>query len=123
MADLQAFDIGLMPLPDDEWTRGKGGYKLLQYMAVAVPAVASPVGINRILVSDGVDGFHATGEEEWVDRLCRLIRDADLRRQMGAAGRRKMEREYALSVSAGRLIEILKATCPDPSASSASSTA
>ena len=123
VADLQAFDIGLMPLPDDEWTRGKGGYKLLQYMAVAVPAVASPVGINRILVSDGVDGFHATGEEEWVDRLCRLIRDADLRRQMGAAGRRKMEREYALSVSAGRLIEILKATCPDPSASSASSTA
>jgi glycosyltransferase involved in cell wall biosynthesis len=114
VADLQAFDIGLMPLPDDEWTRGKGGYKLLQYMAVAVPAVASPVGVNRVLVSDGVEGFHAAGEGEWVDRLCRLIRDADLRRQMGAAGRRKMEQEYALSVSAGRLIEILKATSKNP---------
>jgi glycosyltransferase involved in cell wall biosynthesis len=109
--DLRAFDIGLMPLPDDAWTRGKGGYKLLQYMAVGIPAVTSPVGVNRVLVSDGVDGFWATGEEAWTDRLCRLILDADLRRSAGAAGRRKMESAYALSVSAGRLIEILKATC------------
>ncbi|MSS71038.1 MAG: glycosyltransferase family 1 protein [Candidatus Latescibacteria bacterium] len=123
VADLRTFDIGLMPLPDDEWTRGKGGYKLLQYMAVGIPAVTSPVGVNRVLVSDGADGFWAAGEEAWTDRLCRLIRDADLRRNTGAAGRRKMEREYALSVSADRWIEILKATCPDPSASSASSTA
>jgi glycosyltransferase involved in cell wall biosynthesis len=121
--DLRAFDIGLMPLPDDEWTRGKGGYKLLQYMAVGIPAVTSPVGVNRAIVQEGVDGFHADGEEAWTDRLCCLIRDADLRRKMGAAGRKKMEREYALSVSAGRFIEILKVTCPDPSASSASSTA
>lgn len=122
VADLQTFDVGLMPLPDDEWTRGKGGYKLLQYMAVGVPTVTSPVGINRILVSDGVDGFLATSEEEWTDRLCCLIQDADLRNRMGAEGRRKMERDYALSVSAGRLIKILQATCPDRSASSASST-
>jgi glycosyltransferase involved in cell wall biosynthesis len=110
VADLQTFDVGLMPLPDDAWTRGKGGYKLLQYMAVGVPAVTSPVGINRTLVEDGVDGFLATSEEEWTDRLCRLIEDADLRQRMGVAGRRKMERGYALSASASRFIEILKAT-------------
>ncbi len=111
VADLQAFDVGLMPLPDDAWTRGKGGYKLLQYMAVGIPAVTSPVGVNRVIVEDGVDGFWAEDGAAWTDRLCRLIGDADLRRRMGAAGRRKMEGAYALSVSAERLIGILQATC------------
>lgn len=109
--DLQTFDVGLMPLPDDEWTRGKGGYKLLQYMATGLPTVASPVGINRVLVADGVEGFWAEDTEGWTDRFCRLIVDADLRRRMGAAGRCKVEKEYALSGSAARLIGILRATC------------
>ena len=111
VADLQAFDVGLMPLPDDEWTRGKGGYKLLQYMAVGIPAVTSPVGVSRVIVADGAEGFWAEDEAAWTDRLCRLVADADLRRRMGAAGRRKMERAYALSVSAERLIGILRETC------------
>ncbi len=122
VADLQRFDIGLMPLTDDAWTRGKGGYKLLQYMAVGIPAIASPVGINRVLVEDEVNGFQANSEKEWTHQLFRLIEDTDLRRRMGEEGRRRMERDYALSVSADRLIEVLKSTCPDRSASSASST-
>jgi glycosyltransferase involved in cell wall biosynthesis len=70
------------------------------------------VGVNRSIVEDGVDGFHADGEAAWTERLGRLVEDAGLRGRMGAVGRRKMERDYALSVSAVRLIEILRTTCP-----------
>jgi len=107
VADLQTFDIGLMPLPDDVWTRGKGGYKLLQYLSMGVPVVASPVGINREIVKDGVNGFLAASDREWMTGLERLIRDPDLRRRMGADGRGKMEACYSLKQSSQRLLQIL----------------
>jgi glycosyltransferase involved in cell wall biosynthesis len=106
--ELRGFDIGLMPVPDDPWTRGKGGYKLLQYMAVGLPVVTSPVGINRRIVSDGETGFWAHTPEEWEERLARLIADPALRRQMGQRGRAAMEADYALEVSSRRLGEILR---------------
>jgi glycosyltransferase involved in cell wall biosynthesis len=106
--DLQGFDIGLMPMPDDPWTRGKGGYKLLQYMALGLPVVTSPVGINRQIVRDGESGYWARTPEEWEDRLARLIQDADLRRHLGQRGRAEVEATYALSLASERLLEILE---------------
>ncbi len=105
--DLRGFDIGLMPLPDDPWTRGKGGYKLLQYLSMGIPAVSSPVGINREIVEDGVNGFCAGTHDEWVSCLDRLIQDRALRHRLGKAGRAKMEACYSLDRSSRRLLRIL----------------
>jgi glycosyltransferase involved in cell wall biosynthesis len=107
--DLRALDVGLMPLPDDEWTRGKCGMKALQYMALAIPPVVSPVGANLTIVEDGMSGFHARTEEEWVDRLERLLRDPALRARMGAAGRRAVEARYSARVQAPRMARVLRA--------------
>lgn len=106
--ELRGFDIGLMPVPDDPWTRGKGGYKLLQYMATGLPVVTSPVGVNRRIVRDGETGFWARTPEEWEECLARLIADPALRRRMGQRGRAAMEADYALEACSRRLAEILK---------------
>ncbi len=106
--ELRGFDIGLMPVPDDPWTRGKGGYKLLQYMATGLPVVASPVGVNCQIVRDGETGFWARTPEEWEELLARLIDDPILRRQMGQQGRAAMQTHYALEVHSRGLGEILR---------------
>ena len=106
---IAAFDIGIMPLADTPWERGKCGYKLIQYMACGKPVVASPVGINRDIVEHGVNGFLAETPEEWAGALRRLAGDPDLRRRLGAAGRVKVERHYSLAGTAPRLIELLRA--------------
>lgn len=100
IADLQSFDVGLMPLPDDVWSRGKCGFKLLQYMAVGVPAICSPIGINKEIVTQGLEGFWAVTQKEWVDRIGRLIRDEDLRKQLGRAAREKVIEHYSLAGNA-----------------------
>ena len=107
VTDLSGFDIGLMPMPDDDWTRGKGGYKLLQYMAAGLPVVASPVGINQQIVQDGETGFLARDEAEWEGRLVQLIACEELRRGMGQAGVRQVESTYALSAQQDRFVEML----------------
>lgn len=94
--DIQAMDIGLMPLADDEWTRGKCGFKAIQYMAAGVPAVASSVGMNRELIDDGVDGFLASTDAEWLAALRRL-RDASLRADIGRRARAKIRASYSLA--------------------------
>jgi len=106
--DLQAFDIGLMPLPDDEWTRGKGGYKVLQYMAAGIPSVASPVGINATLVRDGETGFLAGNAGEWREKLERLVTDKALRLSQGKAARKLAEDAYSFEFYTPLLIERLK---------------
>jgi glycosyltransferase involved in cell wall biosynthesis len=95
---IQGMDIGVMPLDDSPWARGKCGYKLLQYMACGLPVVASPVGVNSQIVEHGVNGFLAETDAEWAAALDTLIGDPALRRQMGMAGRKKVEREYSLQV-------------------------
>ncbi|WP_343207324.1 glycosyltransferase family 4 protein [Azospirillum formosense] len=105
---IAAFDIGIMPLADTPWERGKCGYKLIQYMACGKPVVASPVGINRDIVEHGVNGFLAETPEEWAGALRRLAADPDLCRRLGAAGRAKVERHYSLTGTVPRLIEILR---------------
>lgn len=106
--EVRAMDIGVMPLPDDIWARGKSGYKLIQYMACALPVVASPVGVNREIVAAGESGFLATGDSEWRDALLRLIDDPALRRTFGEAGRRRAEERYSLQVQAPRLVGLLQ---------------
>lgn len=97
-ADLHGFDIGIMPLEDNLWNRGKGGFKLLQYMAAGLPAIASPVGINADIVAHGKNGFLACDPDEWAACLLKLARDAALRRSIGQAARQTVEREYSLEV-------------------------
>ena len=108
IASVQAMDIGIMPLPDEPWARGKSGYKLIQYMACGLPVVASPVGVNADIVEDGVSGFLPAAPEQWREALERLIGDAPLRRDMGRAGRARAVDHYSLQVHAPRLVEIMR---------------
>jgi glycosyltransferase involved in cell wall biosynthesis len=99
---------GIMPLPDDEWARGKSGYKLIQYMAMGRPAVASPIGANRDIVEAGRTGFLATGDAEWLAALRALRDDPQLRATMGAAARARVEQNFSLQVAAPILIAALE---------------
>jgi len=108
ITSVQAMDIGIMPLPDAPWARGKSGYKLIQYMACGLPVVASPVGVNSDIVEDGVNGFLASDPAQWRAALTRLIDDADLRAAMGEAGRARAVDAYSLQAHAPRLIEVMR---------------
>ena len=110
LSDLHGFDIGIMPMPDTEWTRGKCGFKALLYMACAVQPVCSPVGMTTDIVQDGVTGLLATTTEEWIEKLSLLVENPTLRRQMGAAGRQTVEEKYSLSTHAPRFLESLERT-------------
>jgi glycosyltransferase involved in cell wall biosynthesis len=107
VADLQSFDIGLMPLVEDPWSWGKCGLKIIQYQGVGVPVVCTPVGINRDLVEDGVNGLWARTPEEWEGRISILIEDSLLREKMGREGRRRVLEKYTVQSCAPRLFSIL----------------
>jgi len=106
-ASLAAAHIGVMPLTDDEWARGKCAFKLLQYMAAALPCVASPVGANVEAVIDGVNGFHARTQDEWERNLELLIESAELRARFGANGRAHVESRYAMRTYRARYLQLL----------------
>jgi glycosyltransferase involved in cell wall biosynthesis len=106
--DIAEFDIGIMPLADGAWERGKCGFKLIQYMACGVPVVASAVGVNRRIVEHGVHGFLASNAQQWMQALTRLVRDASLRGRMGAEGRRRVEDFYSTQVVGPRLAQLLR---------------
>ena len=108
VASVQAMDIGIMPLPDEPWARGKSGYKLIQYMACGLALVASPVGVNSTIVRDGETGLLASSAEEWRARLEALIADRGMRERMGAAGRQRAVEAYSLQSQARRLIEVFR---------------
>ena len=108
IARISAFDIGIMPLHDTPWERGKCAYKLLQVMAAGKPVIASPVGANVQVVRHGVNGFLANTTEEWSDALRRLAADPELRQRMGAEARRTVEDQYSTALAAPRLAAILK---------------
>lgn len=105
---IQQMDIGVMPLADTPWARGKCGYKLIQYMACGLPVIASPVGVNAEIVEHGVNGFLASNETEWRVALATLLRDPELRRRMGEAGRRKVEDHYSLQVWGPRVARLMR---------------
>ena len=104
---MHTFDIGIMPLPDESWARGKCGFKLIQYMACGLPVIASPVGVNSEIVEHGINGFLASTQDEWIDALKRLIVDAALRGRMGRYGRSRVGQQYCLQVIAPKLIGLL----------------
>ncbi len=110
--ELQRLDIGIMPLLDRPFQNGKCGYKLIQYMACGVPVIASPVGVNSEIVTDGENGFLASSEEEWAEALQRLLSDPALRRRMGEAGRSRVEERYSLQVQQPRLLELFRSCVP-----------
>ena len=109
--DLISFDIGLMPLNNDLWSRGKCGLKIIQYLSVGVPAVCTPVGVNCDIVQNGVNGFWATSHQEWVERIAMLIQNPDLRRKMGLNGIDTVEKEYSLPVTSEKFLYVLQGLC------------
>jgi len=113
-ADLQAFDIGLMPLPDDEWTRHKCGLKVLQYMAAGVPAVASPVGVNAEIIRHGINGWLAGTPEEWTSVLRLLLSAPTPPAAVLAEARRTVEERYSIDAQLPRLLACLEAVSAGP---------
>ena len=108
LEDLSEIDIGMMPLPDDRWSKGKCGLKALQFMALGIPTICSPVGVNTDIIQDDQNGFIAGTEDEWVEKLSRLLRSAELRRRLGDAGRATVEEKYSAITQTPRVYEIFK---------------
>jgi len=104
---LAPIDVGVMPLPDSPFARGKCAFKLIQYMALGRPGVASPVGANREVVTDGVDGFLPETPASWEETLVRLVEDPDLRARVGAAARARIEAAYSLDAVVPRYLATL----------------
>ena len=122
LEDLGAIDIGVMPLPDDNWSKGKCGLKALQFMALGIPTVCSPVGVNTDIIQDNENGFLAMSEAEWIDKLTRLLRSAELRRRLGDAGRATVEQKYSAVIQAPRVYEIFNSVLRDVRVEAASAT-
>ena len=106
--DLHRFDIGIMPLPDDEWTRGKCGMKGLQYMAAGIPTVMSPVGVNKEIIRDGENGFLAKSTEEWIEKLSRLIESLELRKKFSINGRETVEIKYSVEANKAKYLGAMR---------------
>jgi len=109
IADFQSLDIGLYPVTEDQWSVGKSGFKAIQYMAAGLPCVASPVGVNKEIIQDGVNGFVANTPQEWLEKLSLLIKDPALRARLGAEGQQTVKRRYSLDAHAPRLLAVLQA--------------
>jgi glycosyltransferase involved in cell wall biosynthesis len=105
LEDLSEIDIGVMPLPDDEWAKGKCGLKGLQYMALGIPTLMSPVGVNAEIIQDGVNGFLPATEDEWVEDLSRLIESKECREKIGNAGRKTVVDRYSVHAWKGKYVE------------------
>jgi len=106
--ELSSFDIGIMPLPDDEWAKGKCGLKGLQYMALGIPTIMSPVGVNTEIISEGENGFLATTTEEWVEKIDRLVQSEALRKKTGAAAMRTVEERYSVNAWKGKYLALME---------------
>lgn len=108
---IQLFDIGIMPLTDDPWARGKCGYKLIQYMACGIPVIASPVGVNNNIVENGINGFLVSTIEDWINAIKILYQnDNDVISRMGLAGRKKVEEQYCIQITVNKLFSIFQDT-------------
>lgn len=106
ISDLCQLDIGLMPLTPDAWSEGKCGFKIIQYMALGIAAVASPVGVNKDIVDHGSNGFLCETEEEWLHGLALLLDDAEKRKVFGEQGRQKIVQQYSVSANAPRFLSL-----------------
>ena len=107
-AELASATIGIAPMREDPWTRGKCGLKVLQYMASGLPVITSPYGVNRELVEEGETGFHAASKQQWLDAIQTLAGDLALQNAMGAAARQKCEAQFTLQETFKRLLHTLE---------------
>lgn len=105
--DLSKIQIGVMPLLDDPWSQGKCGFKALQYLALGIPAVVSPVGVNQTIVQPNIHGFHATNDEQWYNALEKLLINPKLRHQMGKAGRQHVVDHYSVIANTSNVLNLL----------------
>jgi glycosyltransferase involved in cell wall biosynthesis len=112
--DLSSFTIGIMPLTDTLWTRGKCGYKILQYMAAGIPSVASAVGANNDIVTHGENGFLARTSEDWVRLIATLAGDPVLRKKFALKGRQLVEKSYSLEQFSDRYIKLMREVANRP---------
>lgn len=106
--DLADIDIGIMPLPDDEWSKGKCGFKILQYFAMGIPAVASAVGENVNIITHGVNGFLCTDETSWYEKLTQLIRNSALRREFGRNGRKTIGQRFSMESNTANFLGLFE---------------
>ena len=106
--DLLRIDIGIMPLPDDEWSRGKCGFKILQYMSLNIPSVASKVGVNEIIIKNGVNGYLCTTKDEWLSALEELIVDPEHRKQIGSRGKLTVDKYYSVSTNTDNFLDLFE---------------
>jgi glycosyltransferase involved in cell wall biosynthesis len=113
VTDLDGIDIGVMPLPEDKWSKGKCGLKALQFMALGIPTICSPVGVNSQIIQDGVNGFLAKSKAEWIEKLTCLLRSPELRHRLGEAGRATVLENYSARTQAPRVYEVFKSVVRD----------
>lgn len=106
IGDLGKIDIGLMPLEQDDWAEGKCGFKLIQYLALGIPALASPIGINSHIIEEGISGFLCEDNEQWLAGLKQLVHDAGLRQRFGEKGRNKIVEEYSIEGNKDRFLSL-----------------
>jgi glycosyltransferase involved in cell wall biosynthesis len=108
--DLQDIDIGLAPLSDHEWTKGKCATKLLQYMAVGIPVICSPVGVHNEIIKEGINGFLAASIKEWTEKIDLLIKNKALRKTIGLEGKKTLESSFSLKANIPIFINIINGT-------------
>lgn len=106
--DLLKIDIGIMPLVDDAWSEGKCGFKLIQYMSLGIPAVASPVGVNKAIIEHGVNGYIGNNGEEWKQYLMAMMKDTQFRKKLGKAGREKIVKEFSITSQKDKFLELFR---------------
>ena len=110
---ISSFDVGIMPLPENDYTKGKGGFKILEYMAAGLPSVISPVGVNAHIIQNNTNGFFAKDDQEWVDTLSSLIKDVSLRKKMGAEARAFVLRHYDYKIWIDTFVSTVKNVAGD----------
>lgn len=106
--DLSKIDIGVMPLEDNEWSQGKCGFKLIQYLALGIPAIASPVGVNNEIIIEGETGFLANSNDDWANGLLQLLNNASLRERLGKNGRQLIEKKYSVKSQENRFLDLFE---------------
>ncbi len=110
--DLHRFDIGLYPIPANEWSLGKSSLKALTYMAIAIPFVATAYGTNYRIMQNGIQGFMAASENEWIESLIKLVNDVQLRKTMGLAGRKTVEELFSVKANFPKYLQVFKTVIP-----------
>ena len=106
--DLLRIDIGIMPLQPDEWSEGKCGFKLIQYLSAGIPAIASPVGVNKTIIEEGINGYLCSDNETWKNRIKKLVTNVQLRKDFGKAGHDKMLKEYSIQSQKDKFLSLFK---------------